>query len=451
MPQAVESSIESQKGGWSSAGQRSARPERSRVVALEGVSARTRAIHGGEERDPSSGAIVTPIVQSTAFAQDAVGVNKGYAYSRVSNPTVAALERALGAIEGAPPAVAFSSGLSATSTLLLTIAKAGDEVVLGDVIYGGTTRLLQRILSELGVTPRFVDTSEVSAVASAISGRTRAVFIESPANPTLKLTDIAATARVTRAAGVPLIVDNTFLTAAIQRPLDLGADMTLYSTTKYIDGHNTTVGGAVLSRDESLLDRLRFVRKSLGTIQSPFEAWLTLRGIKTLHLRIREQSRAALTIARYLEAHPAVERVYYPGLASFAQVDLAHRQHALEGSGQALHGGIVSFEVRGGYESGVRVLNGVRLATLAENLGSVETLVTHSASMTHADVPTEQRRAAGISDGLIRLSVGLEDPIDIIADLDQALDLAMAAERARVDGESIASIDEPAATVGGAR
>lgn len=388
------------------------------------VGLRTRAIHAGLEPDPATGAITTPIVQSTAYAQEAVGVNRGYAYSRVANPTVSAFERALGALEDAPPAVAFSTGLSATTTLFLALLKSGDEVIISDVVYGGTTRLLQQGLANLGVRARFANTSDPARVANCLSERTRLVFVETPGNPTLRLTDIAAVAAVAREAGVPLVVDNTFLTAAIQRPLDLGADICLYSTTKYIDGHNATVGGAIVSRDEELLERLRFFRKALGTIQSPFESFLSIQGLKTLPLRIREQSKSAFTIARFLESHHAVEKVHYPGLASSPQAHLASRQHRLPGSDEALHGGIVSFEVAGGAEAGVRVLNSFRLAILAENLGSVQTLATHPATMTHADVPRAQREACGITDGLIRLSVGLEDASDLIADIDQALDHA---------------------------
>lgn len=381
----------------------------------------TLSLHGGQEPDPQWGALTTPIVQSTTFAQKGVGNHKGHAYSRVSNPTVDALERALGALEAAPPAVAYSSGLSATASLFIALLKAGDEVLVSDVVYGGTTRLLQQILSSLGVSARFIDTADVAGVRRAITQRTKLVFVETPANPTLKLTDIEAVAAITRAAGVKLVVDNTFLTAVLQRPLDLGADVSLYSTTKFIEGHGSTVGGALVSRDAELLDRLRFVRKSLGTIQSPFEAWLTLRGIKTLWLRLREHSRTALTLAHYLESHPAIERVYYPGLRDHPQAELARRQHRARGSDQPLHGGILSFEVRGGVEAALRFVERVRLITLAENCGAVDSLLTHSASMTHADVPREQRLASGISDGLVRLSVGLEDPLDLIADLDRAL------------------------------
>ncbi|MGQ0627313.1 MAG: trans-sulfuration enzyme family protein [Phycisphaerales bacterium] len=379
----------------------------------------TLAIHAAAEVDPVTGAITGSICQSSTFRQDGVGKNRGFAYSRVSNPTVSALERALGALDGAPQGVAFGTGLAAETTLFLSLLKAGDHVVLGDVIYGGTVRLFQRLLAGLGIEATFVDTSVPANVAAAITARTKLVFIETPANPTLKLADIAAIARITRLAGIPLCVDNTFQTAMLQKPLDLGADIALYSTTKHIEGHNSVVGGAVTSRDEGVLERLRFVRKAIGTIAAPFDAWLTLRGLKTLPVRIAQHSRSAAQVANWLEKQGVVERVYYPGLASFAQRELAERQHV-----GGLHGGIVTFELVGGLETGTQVMNSVKLCALAESLGSVESLITHPATMTHGDVPREQRLAAGISDGLVRLSVGLEEPADIIADLEQAFAVA---------------------------
>lgn len=381
----------------------------------------TLAIRGGRTPDPTTGAILTPIVQSTTYVNEAVGKHKGHTYSRASNPTVSALESALGALEGAPPAVCYSTGLAAITGLFLSLLRSGDHVVVSDVVYGGTVRLLNIVLEPLGISASCVDTSDPGAVAAAIGPRTRLVFIETPANPTLKLTDIESVARVCRAKGVKLAVDNTFLTPVLLRPLDLGADIALYSTTKYIEGHNATVGGSITTRDEALNERLRLFRKSVGSIQAPFEAWLTLKGLKTLPLRIREHSRSARRIAEWLEQHPAVERVLYPGLASFPQTELAAGLGDLSGG---FFGGIVSFEVRGGLEAGVRVMNAVRLCSLAENLGATETLITHPVSMTHGDVPREQRERAGITDGLIRLSVGLESPADIIADLARALESA---------------------------
>lgn len=382
---------------------------------FQGIS--TLAIHGGQSADPATGAILTPIYQSTTFVQEAVGQHKGFTYSRAANPTVDALERALGAIEDAPPAVCFSSGMAAISTLFLSLLKSGDHVVISDVVYGGTVRLARQILSHLGISASFVDTSNIDAVREAITPQTRLVFIETPANPTLKLSDIEAIASVTRAARVKLAVDNTFLTPLGQKSLELGADISLLSTTKYIEGHNATVGGSVTTRDTELLERLRFVRKTLGTIQSPQEAWLTLRGLKTLPFRLRLHSENALVVAQWLQNHPAVSYVIYPGLKSFPQHELATRQ-------QLVSGGLISFEVKGGKDAGIALMNTVKLCSLAENLGAVETLITHPVTMTHADVPVASREAAGITEGLVRLSVGLEDPADIIADLDHGLAVA---------------------------
>lgn len=378
--------------------------------------ASTVALHGSNLPGPRRGPLVPGLVQSTTWRQAEVGVCDGPTYARVGNPSVDELERVLGALEEAPQAVAFGSGLAAETALFLSLLRAGDHAVVGEAIYGGTVRLFRQVLSELGISATFVDTSEPVKVAAAITQRTKLVFIETPANPTLKLTDIAAIARITRAAGVPLAVDNTFLTAVVQRPLDLGADISVYSTTKHIDGHSTSLGGAIVTRDAALLDRIRFIRKATGGIQAPLNAWLTSRGVKTLPLRLRAQSTHAQKIAEFLAEHPRVERVYYPGLADFPQAELAARQHI-----GGFHGGVVTFEAVGGTPAGRAVLNSVKLCALVEHVGSVETLITHPATMTHADVPADQRQRAGISDGLIRLSVGLEEPEDIIADLDQAL------------------------------
>lgn len=379
----------------------------------------TLAIHGGPGPDPTTGAILPPIVQSTTYVQQSVGNHKGYTYSRASNPTVSALEQALGAIENAPPSVCFSTGLAAETALFLTLLRSGDHVVCSEVVYGGTVRLLREILSGLGITATFVDTADALLVAGAITPATKLIFIETPGNPTLRLADIRGIAAVAKQHGIPLAVDNTFLTPVLQRPLELGADISLYSTTKHIEGHNSTVGGAITTLDAALLDRLRFIRKSVGSIQAPLDAWLTLRGLKTLPLRIKQHSQNALEVARWLENHPQVNRVLYPGLDSFPQHALAAAQH------RGFHGGLLAFEVEGGAEAGRRVLNSVKVCSLAENLGAVETLITHPVTMTHGDVPREQREKVDITDGLIRLSVGLEDPADIIADLSQAIDAAL--------------------------
>lgn len=378
----------------------------------------TRALHAGRIPDPLTGALVTPIVQSTTYVQDHVGQTGTYAYSRVSNPTVSALESRLGALEDAPPAVSFASGLAAETTLFFSLLKSGDHVVLGEAIYGGTVRLIQQVFSNFGVTATFVDTSDAEKVRRAITPHTRLVFIESPANPTLRLTDIEAIAKITRAARIPLAVDNTFLTPILQRPLDLGADISVYATTKHIEGQSAALGGALIARDTALLDKFRFNRKCVGNIQAPFPAWLTERGINTLPLRIKQQSQNALEFAERLRRLDHVTAVSYPGLIDFPQRELAARQHL------GHHGGIVAFELAGGKDAAIRALNNVELCSLVEHMGSVETLVTHPATMTHADVPPDHRRRVGISDGLIRVSVGLEDPADILADLHRAIAIA---------------------------
>jgi len=378
----------------------------------------TRTIHGNLLPDPATGAILTPIYQTTTYVQEAVGVHKGFTYSRAANPTVSALEDVLGSLEGAPT-LCFSTGMAAITTLFLSILKQGDHAIISDVVYGGTVRLFRQVLEGVGVRANFVDTSDINAVAAAIEPRTKLIFIETPANPTLKLTDIAAVSRVAKKAGVLLAVDNTFLTAALQPVFELGADISVLSTTKYIEGHNATVGGSLATKDETLLERFRLVRKTVGCIQSPLESWLTLRGLKTLSMRLERHSNNALAVASWLENHPSVARVFYPGLESFPQHDLACRQ-------QGAHGGMLSFEVTGGTPAALELMKSVKLCALAENLGAAETLITHPASMTHADIPPATREALGIPDGLIRLSVGLEDAADIIADLEQALGKAEA-------------------------
>ncbi len=384
----------------------------------------TIALHAGHPAKDAdgprrSGPLVGALTQSTTFHQNEVGGTTPYAYSRVSNPTVTEEEAVLGALEDALPAVAFGTGLGAETALFLALLKAGDHAVIGDAVYGGTTRLFRQVLNELGITSTFVDSSDPNNIEKAITPRTKLVFIETPANPTLKLTDIAAIARITKAKGIPLAVDNTFLTPVLQRPLDLGADISVLSTTKLIEGHSAACGGAIVSRNAQIIDRIRWIRKCTGGIQAPFNAWLTTRGIKTLPLRVKEQSRNAQRIAEWLEKNPYVARVNYPGLPGFGQSELARKQHL-----GGLHGSVISFEVVGGVAGGKGVLEGTRVCSLVEHVGSVETLLTHPATMTHADVPPEQRRAAGISDGLIRLSVGLEEPEVIIADLERALKAA---------------------------
>ncbi|MFT4537816.1 MAG: cystathionine beta-lyase/cystathionine gamma-synthase [Planctomycetota bacterium] len=374
----------------------------------------TLAIHAGPGPDPTTGAILTPICQSTTFAQPKVGSDQAFTYTRTGNPTVAALELALGRLEGTPPAVCTSTGMSALSVLCLATLSAGDHVIVSDVVYGGTVRLVRDLLSRFGVRATFVDTARLDHLEEALREPTQLVILESPANPTLKLVDIRAAAILARAAGARIAVDNTFLTAVLQRPLDLGADISVYSTTKFIEGHNSTVGGALLSKDAELIDAFRGLQGGLGVSQSPQEAWLTLRGLKTLPLRLQRHSASALRIAAFLESQDAVLQVHYPGLKSFPQHALARQQ-------QSNGGGVLAFELRGGQEAAASFAESLRLIYLAENLGAVESLLTHPATMTHWRLEASERARLGIGDALLRLSVGLEDPVDLISDISQAL------------------------------
>jgi cystathionine beta-lyase/cystathionine gamma-synthase len=386
-------------------------------LSTQNLQVSTLAIHGGRSLDSHASSILFPLYQTSTFVHDAVGVDKGFSYSRVSNPTVDALEKAIGALEGTPPAVCFRTGMAAVATLFLSVLKSGDHAVISDVVYGGTMRLFREVLDGLGISASFVDSSDVANVAAAITPATRIVFIETPGNPTMKLTDIEAVSRVAKRHSILLAVDNTFLTPILQKPLELGADISLLSTTKYIDGHNATVGGSLATCDEKLLERFRLIRKTIGTTQAPFEAWLTLQGIRTLPARLRLHCEGAAAIARWLENHPAVGHVYYPGLDSFPQRALAEKQ-------QSAPGGMIAFELKAGVDATIQALNSVKLCSRAESLGGLETLITHPSSTTHADLDPELRRKLGISDGLVRLSVGLEAQEDIIADLEQAFTAA---------------------------
>lgn len=359
--------------------------------------------------------LVQPLVQSTTFCRDGVGSDAVHQYSRVSNPTVSALEETLGQLEDALPALCFSTGLAAEWALFNALLKSGDHLVCARAVYGGTTRLARDFLGPLGVETTFVDATRPEQVAAAIRPETKLIFAETPANPTLEVTDLAALAALADRAGVPLAVDNTFLTAVLQQPLEWGAAISVYSTTKFIDGHSAAPGGALVTRDPALRERLHFVRKSTGAIQTPMHAWLTLQGIKTLPLRLRRQSETARILADGLDGLPGIARVAYPTLTS---PELAERQH------RSHHGAVLSIELEGDLDAAIRFTGAVRLCRLVEHVGSVETLLTHPASMTHADVPPGTRRAAGLSDGLVRLSVGLEEPQEILTDLQQALAVA---------------------------
>jgi cystathionine beta-lyase/cystathionine gamma-synthase len=381
------------------------------------VNFRTKQIHAGVVPDPATGSILTPIYQTTTYVQPSVDgyLSKGFSYSRSGNPTVRALESKLTALEGGADTCCFATGMAAINATILALLNAGEHAIVSDVAYGGTYRLCTKVYARFGVEFTFADTANPSAVEAALKKSTRLILSETPANPTLKLTDIAAISRIARGAGVTHAVDNTFLTPYYQRPLELGADLVIHSTTKYIDGHNATVGGAVVSRSRELDAKVRFIQNSTGTILSPHVAWLTLQGVKTLSERMDRQCDNAMKIARFLETHPKVTRVCYPGLESFPQHELARRQ-------ATGFGAMVWFEVRGGVPAGKALMDAVQLWSLAENLGSVESLVTHPVTMTHADVEEAERRRVGITDSLVRLSVGMEDADDLIDDLSRSLE-----------------------------
>jgi cystathionine beta-lyase/cystathionine gamma-synthase len=377
---------------------------------------KTKQVHAGVTPDPTTGAILTPIYQSTTFVQESVDnyMSKGFSYSRAGNPTVRALEEKLTALEDGVDSTAYASGMAATVAIFLGLLQAGDHVVIADVVYGGTYRFADQFLTKFGVEVDFVDAADTSAVNTAIRPNTKLVFTETPANPTLKVTDLAAVSRICKDRGVLHVTDNTFLTPYFQRPFELGADIIIHSTTKFLDGHNATLGGAVIVNDADLQEKIAFARLSAGLVMSPMVAWLTLQGTKTLSERMDAQSESAMTVAKFLQGHHGVDYVNYPGFRDHPQYELSSTQ----ASG---FGAMVVFEVTGGVESGKKLMDAVELWSLTENLGSVESLITHPVTMTHAAVPLDERIAAGITDGLVRLSVGLEDVEDLIEDLDNAL------------------------------
>lgn len=374
----------------------------------------TRAIHVGQAPDPTTGAVIVPIYQTSTYAQSEVGVHKGFDYSRTGNPTRAALEACLASLDGGRYGLAFASGMAAEDTLL-HVLEAGDHVVACDDVYGGTFRLFHRVLERVGLRFTFVDATRIENVENAIEDRTRLIWLESPTNPLLKLIDIAAVSRVAHRNDIIVAVDNTFASPYCQRPLELGADVVHYSTTKYLGGHSDVVGGALITSDDGLYERLKFLQNAVGGVPGAFDSWLVLRGLKTLAVRMRQHSANAEQVGCFLEQHPGVKRVYYPGLASHPQHELAQRQ--MPGG----FGGMLSFEVSEGVETAREVARRTRLFTLAESLGGVESLIELPALMTHASLPPERRKEIGIDDGLIRLSVGIEEAEDLIADLDQAL------------------------------
>ncbi len=374
----------------------------------------TKAIHVGEDpRSMQYGDVVIPIHLSTTFAKSSVDeVDKGYVYSRTGNPTRDALEAKLAALEGGKYALAFSSGLAAEATVLLALLNKGDHVVAFDDLYGGTRRLFNKVMSRYGIKFTYVDARDPERVEKAIGDRTRMIWVETPTNPLMKLADIRALAEIADQKDVILVVDNTFATPYFQNPLVLGAHIVVHSVTKYIAGHSDVVGGAVIVNDEDLYSRLRFHQNAVGAILSPFDSWLVMRGLKTLALRMEKHQANAIAIAKYLEEHPLVERVYYPGLPSHPQHDLARRQ--MKG-----YSGMLSFEIKGGLGNAVKFVESLRIFSLAESLGGVESLIEIPSLMTHASVPPDERERIGIRDSLIRISVGIEDLDDLIEDLDR--------------------------------
>jgi cystathionine gamma-lyase/cystathionine beta-lyase/cystathionine gamma-lyase/homocysteine desulfhydrase len=372
----------------------------------------TTAIHAGQEADSATGSVTVPIYQTSTYAQDGLGKNKGYEYARTQNPTRAALERNIAALEGARFGYAFASGMAAIDATLRLI-KAGEHVIVSDNTYGGTFRLFSRILANYNIEFDFVDTSEITNVEAAIKDNTRMVFVETPTNPIMILTDLQAISDLAHARGARVVCDNTFMSPYLQRPLEFGVDIVVHSTTKYLNGHSDGIGGIAVLNDEEDANWLGFVQNSAGAILSPFDSWLVLRGTKTLALRMEQHDRSGRAVAAFLEEHPKVQKIYYPG-------SLSHRQHDLAKRQQKGFGGMVAFDV-GSLEAARNVLESVKLCTLAESLGGVETLISHPATMTHASVLPETRERLGITDGLVRISVGIEDTDDIIADLDQAL------------------------------
>ena len=376
----------------------------------------TRAIHAGQEPDPTTGAIMTPLYLSSTFVQSSPGHHKGYEYSRTGNPTRKAFEDCLANLESGKFGFAFGSGCAA-STTALHLLKAGDHVVACDDMYGGTFRLMDKVIRLNGIDFTFVDLTQPESFKKAIQPNTKMVWIETPTNPTLKLVDIRATAKTARAAGIISVVDNTFMSPYFQRPLELGADIVLHSTTKYIGGHSDVVGGALIVNDEELAKRIAFLSNSMGSSGGAFDAYVSMRSLKTLALRMRQHDTSAREIAGFLEKHSKVERVVYPGLKSHPQHELAKEQ---------MHGfgGMITFYIKGGMAAARTFLESVRVFSLAESLGGVESLVEHPAIMTHASVPAEMRKTLGIDDAMIRLSVGVENIEDLIRDLENALSKA---------------------------
>lgn len=374
----------------------------------------TKYIHAGANPDPSTGAIMTPIFQTSTYVQESPGVNKGFEYARSQNPTRQALEEALAVIENGKFGLAFSSGVAATDAVIKLLVP-GDEVIAAADMYGGTYRLFTKVFEKFGIVFRYVDTTDVAAVKAAVTPKTKLIWLETPTNPLMNITDIAAIAAISKEAGTILCVDNTFASPYLQNPLDLGADIVMHSATKYLGGHSDVIQGALVINDQALRDQLYFIQKSCGAVPGPMDCFLVLRGIKTLHLRMQQHCINGEKIAHWLRAHPGVSKVYWPGFEDQPGYAIAQKQ--MRG-----FGGMISFELKKeGVEEVNRVLSSTKLFSLAESLGGVESLINHPATMTHASIPREERIKNGLSDSLIRLSVGVEDAEDLIEDLKQAI------------------------------
>lgn len=374
----------------------------------------TKYIHAGAEPDPSTGAIMTPIYQTSTYVQEAPGKNKGYEYARSQNPTRTALEKAFAEIENGKYALAFSSGVAATDAVI-KLLQPGDEVICGNDMYGGTYRLFTKVFTKFGIKFIYVDTTNISNISSAVTSKTKLVWLETPTNPLMNITDIAAVAAITKPKNILLAVDNTFASPYLQTPLDLGADIIMHSVTKYIGGHSDVIQGSLMMNDAELRDKLYFIQKSCGAVPGPMDCFLVLRGIKTLHVRMQRHCENGATIAHWLRKHPKVAKVYWPGFED-------HPGHVVAKKQMSDFGGMLSFELKNNsVEEAMRVLSSTKLFSLAESLGGVESLINHPASMTHASIPREERIKNGLSDSLIRLSVGIEDADDLVEDLKQAI------------------------------
>ena len=373
----------------------------------------TKVVQAGMTPDPTTGAIVPPLYQTATYVLEEVGKDKGFDYTRSSNPTRQLMEEILAVLDGGKFGIAFASGMSAVDSCM-KLLKAGDHVICSDDVYGGVSRHFNQILVNYDLHFTYVDSSNSTNIENAIQSNTKLIWVETPTNPLLKITDLEAVGNIAKKHNILFGVDSTFATPVFLRPLEFGADLVMHSTTKYLSGHNQLIGGVVITNREDLFDQLKFVQKSIGAVPGPFDCWLTILGIKTLDLRMKKHDSNAQTVAEYLEAHPKVSSVTYPGLPSHPAHETAKKQ-------MSGFSGMISFELTGGIPAGKIVMNSLKLAKLAESLGAVETMITHPATMTHADVPKDERDARGLTDGLVRLSVGIENPDDIIADLEQAL------------------------------